>query len=121
MASSRLPLSAFAVIALLGLAAACNSSEISAGDYDASCSADSDCVTATFGDVCALNCNPNGAIRRSEEARYLADYKEKSAGCPQIAYFQDPCTGAYRTFAARCAAGRCAAAEITDAGADTGP
>ncbi len=78
---------AFAALALLGLAAACSSPEVSpvnsepsalsAEDYEASCAADGDCVTATFGEVCSLGCNPNGAIRSSEQARYLADLKER--------------------------------------------
>jgi len=92
----------------------------SAEDYEASCAADGDCVTATFGEVCSLGCNPNGAIRSSEQARYLADLKERSADCPQVNYIKDPCEGHYRTIVAQCVSGLCTAVDVTDAQQDAG-
>jgi hypothetical protein len=120
----------FAALALAGLTAACSSPEVppvgsdpsalSAEDYEASCAADGDCVTATFGEVCSLGCNPNGAIRSSEQARYLADLKERSADCPQVNYIKDPCEGHYRTIVAQCVSGLCTAVDVTDAQQDAG-
>jgi len=113
---------AFALLGLSGLVvvAACSSSsssELSAADYDATCTADTDCAVASFGDVCALNCNPNGAINRGALTKYYADYNAKNKDCPQVTYVRDPCEDTRRPHEARCTTGRCTVIEVVDAGA----
>lgn len=117
------------VLALLGLSglvvvAACSSKSAQTlfpEDYDSSCAVDADCTGATFGDVCELGCNPNGAFNTREADRYTADYTEKYKECPDVRYVQDPCTGLRRPHVARCTAARCTVVEVVDAGASDAP
>jgi hypothetical protein len=54
---------------------------LQASNYDQSCTVDTDCYAAGFGNPCAacINC-PNGAINKAAEPQYLADLKQAVSG-----------------------------------------
>ncbi|MEW5855131.1 MAG: hypothetical protein AB2A00_40520 [Myxococcota bacterium] len=62
----------FVVAVFCGLMLTGCGRELSATDYDRSCSADSDCVVIEEGDPCGCTC-PNAAINGKDKARYDQD------------------------------------------------
>jgi hypothetical protein len=78
---------------VLALLAACqgDSKSLDASSYDTSCQQDSDCTPVYFGPEPCV-CEPlNGAINKSDDARYLADLAADAQGatcapisCPAV-------------------------------------
>jgi hypothetical protein len=63
-------------------ASACN---ITPSEYDTSCSTDSECVSAAFGNFCEAVCNcPTDYINQSALAKYMADVSKTPVGMGAI-------------------------------------
>lgn len=71
------------VLGLLLVTLGCGPASItlSISNYSQACTENSDCVAASFADVCAGCQCPNGAIAVSSKAKYDADYKAAVAAC----------------------------------------
>ena len=81
----RVGVAGLAAAALVALTVAGCSHELSALDYDMSCTKDSDCVAIQEGAVancCGFNnCGDNAAINKADFQQYLSDYKAEAGSC----------------------------------------
>lgn len=69
---------------------------IEGASFSTSCSDDSDCMLASLGAACgAVHC-PNGAIAKTEQARYEAEARAKRSQCLPHAAFPTPSCPAFR-------------------------
>ncbi len=102
--------------------------EISASNYDQSCTTDSDCVLAGEGSscsICMLNC-PHAAINVNARAQYMSDIANTTAGISSnLPACQESCGIVVRPpccVRRKCQAddGECVLPDVPDAAADAG-
>ena len=89
------------LLAVLALITACQGSSkaLEASSYDTSCQQDSDCTPVYFGPEPCV-CEPlNGAINKSDDAKYLADLTADAEGatcapisCPDVTPVMGVCS-----------------------------
>lgn len=79
------------ITTVLALASAGCDTEIAATDYDTSCSADTDCVNVTVGDICKCSCEA-GAINKKDQTSYDEDRLTIACGavCSSCPPYADP-------------------------------
>jgi hypothetical protein len=88
-------------LAALALAGCGAPATITSSSYLTSCSVPADCAPVFFGSVCGCGC-ANGALNKTDLARYQADYEAARAGCSGSVCFAD-CISTSAT----CTAGVC--------------